>query len=129
MKHIKDFGSWVSESSSMILYRLIGGVQFGGAPVTDQNCPRKGQMISGVFATPRKDAINAMIDYCLEQGEDEDTGNPITEKDMRVLVIQATNTREPRPDEKPMHWEDSDKGEVVIEAGKIKDIIEIKNWK
>ena len=126
--YVKEFQQWLSEAEDGIFYRLIGGGQFGGAPITGQNEPRKGQTIAGVFATPNKDAINAMIEFCLDQGENEETGDAIRQEDMRVLVIQAAKTREPQPHEKAMHWEESDADEVMVEAGKITDVIEIKKW-
>jgi len=128
MKHLHTFESFLNESVDTMLYRLIGGGQFGGEPITNQNEPRPGQTIKGVFATPLRDAIDSMIEFCLEQGENENTGDPIVKNDMRVLLIQGIITRNPKSHEKSMHWEDSDADEVMVDSGKIQTILTIKEW-
>ena len=126
MKHLHTFESFLNESVDTMLYSLIGGGQFGGEPITNQNEPRPGQTIKGVFATPLRDAIDSMIEFCLEQGENENTGDPIVKNDMRVLLIQGIITRNPKPHEKSMHWENSDADEVMVDSGKIQTILTIK---
>jgi len=127
MKHLQTFESFIGGSTE-VYYRLIGGSQFGGPPITHANEPKPGQVISGVFATPHPDAVDAMIEYCLDQGEDEMTGNPITEDDLRVLEIGGAKARAPRGAEKFMDWEDSDKDEVIIDSGKITKVYTVKEW-
>ena len=109
----------VLESSQATFYRVVGGGQFGGAPITYKNQPRVGTPVANVFATPHEDAVSAMIEYCIEQGEDEMTGKPIKITDMRVLKIETNSYREPNDAEKFMHWDESDQDETFILSGKI----------
>ena len=111
-----------------ILYRLIGGGQFGGQPIKNGKEPKPGTTVSGVFATPHKSAINAMIEYCVEQGEDEITGLPIKESDLRVLFLSGAKVRKPTAREKFMDWEESDKDEVMVDYAKIEKVLTIQEW-
>ena len=111
--------SIINESKQTVFYRVVGGGQFGGAPITYKNQPQIGAPVSNVFATPHTDAVSAMIEYCLDQGEDEMTGKPIKITDMRVLKIETSSYREPHDHEKFMHWDESDQDEAFILSGKI----------
>ena len=110
------------------LYRLIGGSQFGGQPIEKGKEPKIGSIVSGVFATPHKSAIDAMIEYCVEQGEDEITGMSIKESDLRILLLSNAKVRKPTSHEKFMDWEDSDKDEVMIEYAKIEKVLTVQEW-
>ena len=128
MKRIKLFEQFVNESKTIILYRLVGGGQFGGSPIKRGSEPKPNSIITGVFATPHIDAIDAMIEYSLDQGEDEMTGNPIKETDMRICVIETQSARKPKPHEKFMHWDDSDTDEMFIQTGKILKVLTVNEW-
>lgn len=69
-----------------------------------------------------------MIEYCIEQGENEVTGDPIEEKDLRVLLLTNAKTRKPKSHEKFMDWEDSDKDEVMIDYANIKSVLTVQEW-
>jgi hypothetical protein len=126
MKHIKSFKLF--ESSKVLLYRLIGGGQFGGSPIAQGSEPKPKSIITAVFATPRPAAINAMIEYSLDEGEDELTGKPIKKRDMRVLIIETQNARKPQSHEKFMDWYESDKDEMFVQTGKIIKVLNIDEW-
>jgi hypothetical protein len=126
-KRMKTFQEY-NESSTATFYRLIGGGQFGGAAITTTNQPKIGSKIADVFATPHKEAISTMIEFCLDQGENEDTGEEIKIEDMRVITISSNDYGAPRPGQKTMHWEESDADEVVIKNGKIIKVERAENY-
>ena len=129
MKHIKLFEEYLNENiSDGVYWRLVGGGQFGGAAITRNNEPKRGDTVSSAFATPNIKSISAMIDYCLEEGENEETGKPIKITDMRVLKIKTSKARTPNPWEKVMNWDESDEGEVFIEKGKVIEVITAKDF-
>lgn len=128
MKHLLRYNQLFENLEVTRLYRLIGGGQFGGPPVTEDTEPIIGNSVTQVFATPKISAINYMIEFSLEQGENELTGDPIQPKDMRVLEISSTSARAPFPHEKFMHWDDSDEGEVFIPTGEIINVYTLDQW-
>ena len=129
---ILNYKHWVllmeSVDGVQEVYRLIGGGQFGGAAVTAETEPQPGDSIESAFTTPYREAISAIIEFCLDQGENEETGEPIIEEDMRVLVIIPESSRKPFAHEKAMHWESSDADEIFVEFGKVKECMLVSEW-